>query len=336
MSGIVSNRPGHNPNHNLYQQYNPLLGEKRAQDNETATKQRGKKTDVRLTAEQLDSERAASDRIRKASGISKVATRSNAIKAADAYLPQLITDWELDPESAAYVYHEVHPTVPPYPVRYWKNDCRTESWGGFNKGTRPYERYFDQIVDPYFYSLHLSDLPIPAAIQKMIDWESIFRPVDLYDPWQIYRNATILKALLRYHLPKGALIAKIETNLKEPCLHAVAERDAGLLHIPRLEAKQSGKCSPVYERVRLVGYLLKPVLSDPKNRLSKEESIERLAIFIAASRDFREPHPEVFDQYRAARPGRKITKEVRDRAAAKRSLPNMFDFYPAKTVGKNA
>lgn len=313
----------------------PYTAKYKPWDNENQRNTLPKKTGVKLTVAQIDSERAASDRIREAFGISKVDTRSNAFKAADAHLPQLITDFEYDPEEAAHVYHEVHPTVPPYPVRYWSNDCRTAAWCGFNKGKRKYQSYFDQIVDPYFYSLHLSDLPIPAVIQKMIDRERIFRPVDLYAPPQIYRNAPILKALLRYHLPKGALLAKLETNLEQPCLHAVAERDAGLLHIPRLEAGQSGKCSPVHDRVPLVGYLLKPVLSDSKNRLSKEESIKRLAIFIAASRDFREPHSEVFDQYRASssyRPGKKIPKWVHKRARAYSKLPNMFDFYPAKNA----
>jgi hypothetical protein len=168
----------------------------------------------------------------------------------------------------------------------------------------------------------------------MIEAERVFNPkVDLADVRQVYRNSPILKILVREHLPKGACLVKIEANLEVPHLHAIAERDAGLLHLKRLEVRQKGKCTPVYDPLGLMTYLIKPVFSIKHDRtFNKDEAIQKLALVIEAKRDLYQAHyDEVLESYLNSsdyKPGKKIPQRITKRGRPYARLPSMYDFYP--------
>ncbi len=261
--------------------------------------------------------------------------RNYEIYQADKYEQFCTSNFERHPLDASSDYYQKHPTVWAKSNRFWRYvEQNRDSYAGFHSGTQPFQRIFDRWFDPYFYTLALEDLPVTPDIEKMIRREQIFNPrVDLAAPGQVYRNSKILAALLREHLD-GYCLWKIESNLEVPHIHAVAERDAGLLHLPRLEPKQKGKCSPVYDPQGLMTYLLKPVFHIDTERLfDPDEAIIKLALVIKAKRDFRQPHPEILTAYRNS-PGAKTKtpKWVEDRARPYANLPNMRDVFGAKSA----
>lgn len=274
---------------NLYPHCNPFLGETLDQDDvfsgwdDTETllkKPAGTKRDARL----------------------------ELLADAAAYECEMQNDPHLLPGNAALQYFDNFPTVPPESIRVWTKLLDRKAWRGFNKGTRPYQRYFDQFLDPYLYTLDLADLNISKKLQRRIDRARAKRlDLDLDAPLQIYLNADLLKALVLDNLDHGAAWLKLEGNTTGVHLHLIAERMAIRPDLQRLDAKQSGKVAPVYDAQGLTAYLLKPIFTvkrfDPD---SPNEAIQKLALSIAARRVYLNAGhsrlPNMFQFYRAKRP----------------------------------
>lgn len=243
------------------------------------------------------------------------------------------SNFQRTPLEAAQDYYSKYAVVAKS-NRYWKwVEQNPRAWSKFNRGDRPFQNYFDQFYRPYHYTLSLDDLPITPKVQQMLDREKIFNPgVDLRNIRQVYRNSKILAALLREHLPNGAVFWKIEANLKEPHIHAVASHDSGLLHLNRLPKGSKGKCVEVYDPLNLMAYLCKPVFSIKAGgtKFDRTEATAKLELVIEAKRDFYQDHYQAVVTAYQKSPGAKkrVPAWVTDRGRAYARLPSMMDFYP--------
>lgn len=194
-------------------------------------------------------------------------------------------DPHLSPWDAAREYFAEYADVLPECLRRWDKLLDRKAWR--NRGT--YESRWDQLLDPFFYSLELDDFRMSDEFRVQLDAAKAERPdLDLNDPVQIRLNSGLLKALVLDNLDHGACWIKLEGNTTRVHIHVVAERLAIRPDLKRSEVKQPGKVTPVYDRQGLIAYLLKPTFTvknyDPDDLAKVTEAIQKLTLSIAARR----------------------------------------------------
>ena len=148
-------------------------------------------------------------------GRKELVRRLRLEKLSDAAIEErgLLRDTSQPPYESALYYFDNFRDILPHCLRYSARSLNQKAWRGFNKGSEPYRKYFDSFIDPYFYTLTLDDLTVSKKIRRRIDKEKIKRPdLDLHDVFQIYLNASLLKAIVRDNLTHGAAIIKIEAS----------------------------------------------------------------------------------------------------------------------------
>ncbi len=182
-------------NHNLYLDYNPNSGEKPLQDNETATKRRGRK------GRELSPERI------------------KEFADADTIFGELLWNSELSPDEAVACYRELCPTVAAHPLRDSRDDRDYRAWRKFNRDRQPAERFFGCVNHAHLYSLHAEHLGLPAELAK---------PEHYFDHAVIKIWREQLKQVLA-----PPLWFKIALGENRIHAHVIASVDAGLPDIPR-------------------------------------------------------------------------------------------------------
>lgn len=177
--------------------------------------------------------------------------------------------WSQHPEVAAQAYfdefmgnEDASKNVEPYPLRYSEIDQQQEAWRKFNRDTQPAKRLLDNIDNLYLYSLHAKDLGLDEYYEDAYNF-----PLRSYDP----TLRAVWEAKVKEHFGENYFL-KIEHSTRMH-VHLLADKDAGLLHIPR--GGEVIKPVKAGDEIKVLGYLYKPHATC---------TVENLAIWIHAKR----------------------------------------------------